>query len=221
MRRSRPLKLTALMLGLTAFASACSGSKPTVALSGDPRAALAPRSIPTFLAADPEGRFSTLLACIELGGAAEALSGPGPITLFAPTNEAFSKAGISCNADDALAAEAKVSLLRTLQQHVVPYDVRFTEPDDYDPDAPPRRLKLVGSQSVIVDSVLIDASGTELVIGAAKTVRPQAASAAGVADVTDADLQAPNGIVQVIDEVLIPPTKPALPPTTAAPKPYE
>ena len=223
MRRTRPVNISArhlvalALLGATA-AAGCSGSKPTVALSGDPRVDPAPASIPAFLAKDPDERFTTLLTCAGLVGAAPVIGGPGPVTLFAPTNEAFRKAGVSCAEGDELDAADAQALLRTLQQHVVDYDVRFTEPEGYDPAKPPRLVEIVDSGSVTLDSILLDAPGTELVINADKTVRT--ASSQTRAKIIDADLQAPNGIVQVIDMVLTPPAKPALPPTTAAPAPY-
>ncbi len=220
MRRPGPLKLTAFTLGLVAVASACSARHPIVAVSGEPRVEASPANIVTFLERDEDGRFTTLLDCVSVAGASEALTGTGPVTLFAPTNQAFRSAGITCDADAEPDPRAAADLLRTLQQHIVEYDVRFSPPEGYDPDNPPRLLEIVESGSVSLDSVLLDAPGTALVIGADQTVHTSAAAAVE-AKVTDADLQAPNGIVQVIDTVLEPPAKPALPPTTAAPQPYE
>ncbi len=221
MRRPRPLKLSALAFTLAAAAAACSGSNPTVAVSGDPRAPLSPASIPTFLAADQDERFTTLLACVEAAGGIEVLGGAAPVTLFAPTNDAFADAGLSCDPQRQLTSGELDHLVRTLAQHVVPFDVRFSEPEGHDADKPVRLLELVGNGTLTLQSELTDARGTELVISSNKTVRPLGAPPAEAARVVDADLQAPNGIVQVIDRLLEPPAASEFPPTTAAPQPYE
>lgn len=219
MRRPRPLTFAALVLSLGGVASACSAQGGTVALSGDPRAAASPTDIATFLANDADGRFTTLLSCASLAGADAAIGGTGPVTLFAPTNDAFEDAGISCEEGVELSDTERTTLLRTLQQHVVDYDVRFAPPEGYDPEKPPRLLELV-DRDLTLDSILLDAPGTSLIIGEDGTVRTSANRSA-VAEIVDRDLQAPNGIVQVIDAVLEPPAKPEFPPTTAAPQPYE
>lgn len=221
MRRPRPLTFSALVVvALAAAGAGCSGSKPTVAVSGAPRGEAPPSDIATFLAADADQRFTTLLNCVTQVGAAAAVTGSGPVTLFAPTNDAFRKAGISCDPEEQLEPDAAEAVLRTLQQHIVDYDVRFTEPEGYDAEAPPRLLELVKSGSVTLDSILVDAPGTALVIGADKSVHTKA-DATPKAKIIDADLQAPNGIVQVIDTVLAPPEKGEFPPTTAKPQPFE
>lgn len=222
MRRPRPLKLSALVFCVAAAATACSGIKPTVAVSGDPKSPASPASIAKFLEEDKQGRFKTLLACVDYAGASAAVTGTGPVTLFAPTNEAFSKAGVSCEkgADGAVDKTKAAAVLRTLQQHIVAYDVRFAPAEGYDPKNPPRLLELVTSGSVTLDSELTDAPGTALVIASSKTVHTQASSTP-TAKVIEADVQAPNGMVQVIDTVLPVPTKAKFPPTTAAPKPFE
>ncbi|MFN0027790.1 MAG: fasciclin domain-containing protein [Acidimicrobiales bacterium] len=221
MRRLRPLKLTALALTLVAATAACSASQPTVAVSGDPRAPHSPDAIPAFLAADDDERFTTLLACVEAAGGIGVLDGVAPVTLFAPTNEAFAKAGLSCDPQRQLAAVEVDNLVRTLAQHVVPFDVRFSEPDGYDAENPPRLLELVDNGTVTLKSELTDATGTDLVISDNQMVRPVGAPPASAARVVDADLQAPNGMVQVIDRLLTPPAASQFPPTTAAPNPYD
>ncbi len=219
MRRPRPLQLTALTLGLVTTAAACSGINPTVAVSGDPRAETSATTIITFLERDEDGRFGTLLDCVTVAGASEAITGTGPVTLFAPTDDAFREAGITCDPEEEADPEDAAELRRTLQQHVLNYDVRFSEPEGFDPEDPPRLLEIVDRRTTL-DSVLLDAAGTALVIDPAGTVHTEA-NPSVEARVVEEDLQAPNGIVQVIDTVLVPPAKPAFPPTTAAPQPYE
>jgi len=217
--RRRPLTITALALCLTAGATACSGVNPTVAVSGAPKAEPSASSIASVLAADEKGRFTTLLNCVELAGAAAAVTGTGPVTLFAPTNEAFSRAGVRCDKDSKLSGSDAENLLRTLAQHIVDEDVRFTEPNGFDPKKPPRGLVMVKSSQERVDSILLDADGTQLVVGADKSVK--VAGTGSSAKIVDSDIQAPNGIIQVIDSVLKPPSKAKFAPTTEPPKPFE
>ncbi|MEZ5263282.1 MAG: fasciclin domain-containing protein [Acidimicrobiales bacterium] len=219
MRRPRPLALSALVLALAATAAACSGSNPTVVVSGDARSDASPANIAAFLAADEEQRFTTLLDCVTVAGAAAAVTGSGPVTLFAPTNDAFRRAGVDCDPEAEADPEAAAELLRTLQQHVVDYDVRFTTPEGYDPENPPRLTEIVERGSITLDSILLDAEGTALEISADKTVTVEGTNAE--AKIIDADLQAPNGLVQVIDRVLTPPEKEEFPPATSAPQPFE
>ena len=212
--------MTALVLCLTSGAMACGGVSPTVNVSGDPKAEAAFANIAEVLAADKDGRFTTLLACAELTGAGAAITGTGPVTLFAPTNAAFAKAGVSCSKDSKLSDTQSAALLRTLAQHVTDVDVRFSPPANYDAKKPPRGLELVTSKPVTVDSILLDAPGTALVVAPDKSVSTVDAPAKK-AKVIEADVQAPNGMIQVIDAVLMPPSKPAYPPTTVPPKPFE
>jgi len=212
--------MSALVLCLAAGAMACSGVKPTVRVSGDPRAEKSEGSIADVLAADKDQRFTTLLSCVELSGTAAAVTGTGPVTVFAPTNAAFAKAGVSCTKDTELTPAQSAELARTIAQHVTDHDVRFAEPEGYDAKKPPRGLELVTGRSITLESLLLDASGTDLVVGSDKTVAV-ADTSSKKARIVDADVQAPNGIIQVIDAVLIPPVKAKFPPTTAAPKPFE
>ena len=73
--------------------------------------------IPTALTQDPEGRFTTLLAAVGAAELAETLSGDGPFTVFAPTNEAFEK--IPQDQLNALLAD-RDALTAVLLRHVVP-----------------------------------------------------------------------------------------------------
>ncbi len=217
--------MTALVLCLASGAMACGGVKPTVNVSGDPKAEAAFANIAEVLAADKDGRFTTLLACAQLTGAGAAITGTGPVTLFAPTNSAFAKAGVSCSKDSnskdsKLSESQSAALLRTLAQHVTDTDVRFSPPANYDAKKPPLGLELVNTRPVTVDSILLDAAGTALVVTPDKSVSTVDAPTKK-AKVIEADIQAPNGIIQVIDVVLIPPSKPAYPPTTIPPKPFE
>ncbi len=220
MRRRRPLKISALVVCLAFGALACGGVKPTVSVSGDPRAESALANIADTLAADRDGRFSTLLACVELTRVAAAITGPGPVTLFAPTNAAFAKAGLSCSKDSKLTEAQSVALLRMLALHVTDADVRFSPPEGFDAKLPPRGLELVTTKAVTVESTLADAAGTALVVTPDKMVST-IDSPSKKAKILQADIQAPNGMIQVIDTVLVAPSKPSFPPQTVPKKPFE
>lgn len=136
-----------------------------------------PPTIPALAAS--AGRLDTLLAAAQAAGLAEALSSPGPFTVFAPTDAAFARLG-----DDAIAGllkpSAKPTLARILKHHVVPG--RFAAND------------LVGLDSIET------LAGTTLELGGLR-----GRLLVGEAAVETADLDAANGIVHVIDRVLVPP----------------
>ena len=124
------------------------------------------------------GSFGTLVAAVQAAGLVETLSGPGPFTVFAPTDEAFAKLPAG-TVETLLKPENKALLVGILTYHVVP-----------------RR---------------VPASAVKGLQGA-KTVNGQrldfAASDAGVtvdsANVVKSDIGCSNGIVHVIDSVLMP-----------------
>src|SRR3954452_18390920 len=92
MRVARARWLVVLPL-LVLLATACRGGyRGTIAFTGEPKPTDVPQDIPDVLAADSQQRFTTLLDLIDKAGFAETLEGPGPMTLFAPTNAAFSAA---------------------------------------------------------------------------------------------------------------------------------
>jgi len=139
----------------------------------------APPSIPEL--ATSAGRFDTLLAAVGTADLGGALASPGPFTVFAPTDAAFARLG-----DDAIAGllepAAKPTLARILKHHVVAG--RFTAGD------------LVGLDSIETlagTSLELDALRGRLLVGDAA--------------VETADLTASNGVIHVIDRVLIPPRR--------------
>jgi len=127
------------------------------------------------------GSFTTLVAAVKAAGLVDALKGPGPLTVFAPTDEAFAKLG-KATIDDLLKPENKDKLKGILLYHVVGAKVMST---DITKTLTPATLQ-----------------------GATITVVP---SAAGVtvngAKVIKADVGASNGVIHVIDTVILPPAK--------------
>src|SRR5215218_1599512 len=65
------------------------------------------------------GKFNTLVAAVKAAGLVDTLKGPGPFTVFAPTDEAFAKLPAGA-LDDLLKPENKAKLQSVLTYHVVP-----------------------------------------------------------------------------------------------------
>jgi len=126
------------------------------------------------------GSFETLTAAIEAAGLTETLSGEGPFTIFAPTDAAFAALPPG-TVENLLKPENKEQLVQLLTYHVVPQSL-------------PANSLQSGEVATVAGaplSVNVDA--------AAQTVRVNDAS------VTQADVQASNGVIHVIDQVLMPP----------------
>lgn len=121
------------------------------------------------------GSFGTLLTALEAAGLVETLQGPGPFTVFAPTDAAFAK--VPADQLAALLAD-KEQLRSVLTYHVVAGKVTSADV-----------VKLDSATTVQGSDVEIDASDGVRVDGAR---------------VTTADVQASNGVIHVIDTVILP-----------------
>lgn len=134
-------------------------------------------------------QFTLLEAAVIRAGLATTLSGTGPFTVFAPTDDAFRAAGFADEA--AVRAASDTTLRRILLYHVV---------SGSNPAS-----AIQAGQTPLPTSLSVN--GTAYVSKAAST---SGTTGTGVsingARVTQADVQASNGIVHVIDQVLIPPT---------------
>ncbi len=121
---------------------------------------------------------STLVAAVKAAGLVETLSGAGPFTVFAPTNAAF--AALPAGAlDNLLKPESKATLTGILTYHVVPGILKAADLKDG------QKLKTV--------------NGAELTV----TIKEGKVMIDG-ANVTAADLTAGNGVVHVLDAVVMP-----------------
>ena len=123
--------------------------------------------------------FSTLVSLLKSAGLVETLSGKGPFTVFAPTNAAFAKVP---KATLTALGKDKALLTRVLTYHVVAGRV---------PAA--KVVGLKSAKTVAGPAVKISVKGSTVKVGAAKVVAT--------------DVKATNGIIHVIDTVLIPPAK--------------
>jgi uncharacterized surface protein with fasciclin (FAS1) repeats len=124
------------------------------------------------------GSFKTLVAAVQAAGLVETLQGPGPFTVFAPTDEAFAKLPAG-TIETLLRPENKSQLVAILTYHVVPGKVMSKD--------------IVG-QKTMAKSV----EGSEIAIDATGGVRVDNAR------VVKADIEASNGVIHVIDTVIIP-----------------
>ena len=122
--------------------------------------------------------FSTLVAALTAGGLVETLQGEGPFTVFAPTDEAFAAlpAGLL---DKLLLPENKDVLVAILTYHVV-------------------AGKVMAADVVAGDVPTVEGSTVTLDTAYGVTVNG--------ANVTAADVAASNGVIHVIDAVIVPPT---------------
>ncbi len=127
------------------------------------------------------GSFKTLVAAAKAAGLVDTLKGEGPFTVFAPTDEAFGKLS-KCTLDSLLKPENKNKLAAILTYHVVPGKVKAK-----------KAAKLDSAKTVNGAEITIKPSGKSLMINNAKVVK--------------ADIKTSNGIIHVIDTVLIPEAK--------------
>jgi len=121
------------------------------------------------------GGFDTLVSAVQKAGLVDVLKGEGPFTVFAPTNEAFDK--VPQDKLDALLRD-RDALVRVLTYHVVPGRVTAREVSAL------TSAKTVQGQSIRIDT----SSGVRV----------------NDARVVKADIMAGNGVIHVIDQVILP-----------------
>ena len=133
---------------------------------------------------------TTLVAAVKAAGLVDTLSGPGPFTVFAPTNDAFAKLPAG-TVDNLLKPENKATLTKILTYHVVPG--RMSAKDLMD------AAKKGGGQAKLKtvegDWLTVEAKAGALMIWDAK---------GNVSKVTIQNVFQSNGVIQVIDTVLLP-----------------
>jgi uncharacterized surface protein with fasciclin (FAS1) repeats len=129
--------------------------------------------------ASDAGSFQTLLTAAEAAGLVDTLKSDGPFTVFAPTDDAFAKLPEG-TVEDLLKPENKEQLKTILTYHVVPGKTMSSE--------------LAGKEfeveSVEGSMIAIDATGSSVIVDDAT--------------VTQADIEADNGVIHVIDAVIQP-----------------
>ncbi|HEY0223280.1 MAG TPA: fasciclin domain-containing protein [Pseudolabrys sp.] len=133
---------------------------------------------------------TTLVAAVKAAGLVDTLSGPGPFTVFAPTNEAFAKLPAG-TVDTLLKPENKKTLTNVLTYHVVPG--RLTAKDLME-------MVKAGEGKAVIKTV----EGASLTV-AEKDGKLTITDAKGdVAQVTIGNVMQSNGVIHVVDTVLLP-----------------
>lgn len=127
------------------------------------------------------GQFNTLAAALTAAGLVETLKGAGPFTVFAPTDAAFAKLPAG-TVDNLLKPENKDQLTAVLTYHVVPGSVMAADV-----------VKITEAKTVNGAMITVKVDGDTVMINDAK--------------VATADIAASNGVIHVIDTVLLPPAK--------------
>jgi len=123
------------------------------------------------------GSFETLVAAVQAAGLVDTLKSEGPFTVFAPTDEAFA-ALPEGTVDELLKPENKDQLVAILTYHVVPGKVMSTDLSD--------------------DMAAATVQGSEIMIDLDSGVMINDAS------VVTADIETSNGVIHVIDKVILP-----------------
>jgi len=133
---------------------------------------------------------TTLVAAVKAAGLVETLKSPGPFTVFAPTNEAFAALPAG-TVDSLLKPASKPTLVKILTYHVVPGKLD---------GAALSKLIMAGNGKAMLKTV----SGGVLVVamsGSGITVTDEKGQ---VGQVTIADVYQSNGVIHVVDKVLLP-----------------
>ena len=145
-------------------------------------------AVPSFVAAQQAdivdtavaaGSFTTLVTAVQAAGLVETLKGDGPFTVFAPTDAAFAALPAG-TVEDLLKPENKEKLTAVLTYHVIAGKVMSGDLSD-------------GMQAATVN-------------GAEVTITTADGAKVNGANITGADIEASNGVIHVIDAVILPPS---------------
>lgn len=171
-----------LILALTALLLCAGCTQPAPPVTPTPTATPTPAPEPAkniVETAAADGRFTTLVTAVQAAGLADTLSGPGPFTVFAPSDDAFAMLPEGTVAG--LLAEPGGALTQILLYHVVPGSLMASD--------------VVGMSSLptVQGNVLkVTVNGSTVMVDGATIV------------ITD--IETSNGVIHVIDSVLIPPS---------------
>ncbi len=124
------------------------------------------------------GSFKTLAAALQAAGLVDTLKGKGPFTVFAPTDEAFAKLPAG-TVESLLKPENKAKLVRLLTYHVVAGKVMAADV-----------VKVTSAKAVSGDTISVKVARGGVTVDSAKVVKT--------------DIAATNGVIHVIDTVIMP-----------------
>lgn len=133
---------------------------------------------------------TTLVAAVKAAGLVDTLSGAGPFTVFAPTNEAFAALPAG-TVDGLLKPESRPALVKVLTYHVVPGRLSAQELMKAVNDGGGKAIL----KTVEGDSLTVMSDGTHLTVTDDK---------GGTARVTIGNVMQSNGVIHVVDKVLLP-----------------
>ena len=125
------------------------------------------------------GSFTTLAKALTAAELVATLKGPGPFTVFAPTDEAFAELPAG-TVENLLKPESKAMLRRVLMYHVVPGKMMAADV-----------VKISSAKAVSGDMLSIKVNGGTVMVDQARVVKT--------------DIAASNGVIHVVDTVLLPP----------------
>lgn len=129
------------------------------------------------------GSFKTLVAAVKAAGLVDTLKGKGPFTVLAPTDEAFAKLPKG-TVESLLKPENKDKLIAVLTYHVIP------------------------AKAMAADVVKLDGKGVKSVQGSEVMIKVVDGSVfVDKAKVVKTDIETSNGVIHVIDTVILPPSK--------------
>jgi uncharacterized surface protein with fasciclin (FAS1) repeats len=178
----RTIKLLVASLTVVALGAAACSSDDGADPASEPSAMAETETKDIVDTAIEAGQFDTLVAAVEAAGLVETLKGEGPYTVFAPTDDAF--AALPAGTLDTLLEPANQDQLSgILTYHVVPGSVLA---EDVEP----------GSVATVNGAELTFATDDGVVISDAQ---------GGEAQVVSTDIVTSNGVIHVIDAVLLPP----------------
>lgn len=170
---------TCTLTSVTAFAGQC-GSKQSVsktaAMTVSTSAAVSQKDNLVAIAAGNKN-FSTLVAAVKAAGLVDALSGDGPFTIFAPTNEAFAKLPAG-TVESLLKPENKEKLQAVLKYHVVAAKVMAAD------------VKTGEVKTLQGSTLEIKVADGAVTVDKAKVIKT--------------DIVGSNGVIHVIDSVILP-----------------
>ncbi len=173
---------SALMVGMLTLAACAPAATPMPEPTAAPTEAPMAKDIVDTAVAD--GRFTTLVAAVQAAGLVDALKGEGPLTVFAPTDDAFAKLPAG-TLDSLLLPENKQTLTDILLYHVV--DGKAMASDV---------VGLTAVTTLLGKDVTISVKDGEVFLN--DTLK-----------VIITDIETSNGVIHVIDAVLLPPTEEA------------
>ena len=124
------------------------------------------------------GQFKTLAAALKAAGLVDTLKGSGPFTVFAPTDEAFAKLPKG-TVESLLKPENKAKLVRLLTYHVVAGKVMAADV-----------IKVTSAKAVSGDTITVKVASGGVTVDNAKVIKT--------------DIAASNGVIHVIDTVIMP-----------------